>query len=67
MVPLQRFVVENCRCDDGEDCQRNCFLDDLELHEAEWSAIDFAADGVGWYHEEIFDESDAPRCKNYKD
>ena len=67
MVPLQRFVVENCRCDDGEDCQRNCFLDDLELHQAEGAAVDAASNAVCWNHEEVLDERNAPRRKDHKD
>ena len=42
-------------------------MDDFQLHQAEGSAIDFATDGIGGNHEEIFDERDAPRCKNHKD
>ena len=66
MVPLQRFVIEYRYRDNREDRQRNCFLDDLQLHQAEGAAIDFAADGVGGNHEEIFDKRNAPRRKNHK-
>ena len=67
VVPLQRFVIEYRYRDNGKDGQRNCFLDDLQLHQAEGAAVDFAADGVGGNHEEIFDKRNAPWRKNHED
>ncbi len=60
VIPLQCFVIEYRYRDNGKDGQRNCFLDDLQLHQAEGAAVDFAADGVGGNHEEIFDKRNAP-------
>ena len=60
VVPLQRFVIEYRYRDNGKDGQRNCFLDNFQLHQAEGAAVDFAADGVGGNHEEIFDKRNAP-------
>ena len=67
VVPQQRFVIEYRYRDNSKDRQGNRFLDDFQLHQAEGTAIDFAANGVGGNHEEIFDERDTPRSKNDKD
>ena len=66
MVPLQGFVVENGRCDDGEYRQGDGFLNDLELHEGERPSVNAATHGVGGNHEEIFDEGDTPGGENHQ-
>ena len=60
VIPLERFVVEDCCRDDRKYRERNRFLDDLELHQAEWASVDFAADGVCRNHEKVFDECYTP-------
>ena len=46
----------NCR----ENRERNCFLDDLQLHQAEWTAVDSTANAVGGNHKAIFKEGESP-------
>ncbi len=36
--------------------ERNRFLDDFQLHQAEWSAVDAAADAVCGNHKAVFKE-----------
>ena len=61
VVPLQGFVIEDRRRDDGKYGQGDGFLDDLELHEAEGTSVDAATHGVRGNHEEVFDERHTPR------
>ena len=45
------------RCEHRE---RNRFLDNLQLHQAEWTAVDAAADAVGRNHKAVFKEGEPP-------
>ena len=67
MVPLERLALENEQDDDGEDRERDHFLDDFELHQGERAAVAVEADAVGRYGEAVFKESDAPRKKDHAD
>ena len=67
VVPLQRFVVEDCRRDNCEYRDGDGFLDDLQLHQVEGPAVDLASDVVRGNHEEVFDEGHAPRSENHED
>lgn len=61
MVPLQSFVIEYGGRNHGKDGQGNRFLNDLELHQGERSAVNAASHGVCRNHEEVFDQGDTPR------
>ena len=60
MVPLERFRVEYRYCDGREDRERNRFLDNLQLHQAEGTAVDATADAVGGNHKAVFKEGESP-------
>ena len=66
MIPLERFCVENGDCNCREDRQGNRFLDNLQLHQAEWTAVDAAANAVGGNHKAIFKEGEPPRRENHE-
>ena len=49
-----------------EHRERNRFLDDFQLHQAEWPAVDTAPDVVCGNHETVLQERDAPRSENHE-
>ena len=49
-----------------EHRKRNRFLDNLQLHQAEWPAVDAAPDIVCGNHETVLQERDAPRSENHE-
>ena len=55
VVPAD-FLVQHNHRETAEDRQRDDLLHDLELRDG----IDRKADAVGWNHEQIFKERDAP-------
>lgn len=61
MVPLEWFTLEAYDCEDREDRECDDLLNDLELHKCEWSAIALESVAVGWYHEDVLEESHSPR------
>lgn len=61
VIPVQMFVFEKDGHKDGEDCERDHLLDDLELHEAEWPTILRIPDSVGWHHKQILKQGNTPR------
>ena len=63
MVPMELLPLEDDVGDDAEDNKRDDFLDDLQLHQRERSAIVDEADTVCWYEEAILNAGDAPREK----
>lgn len=67
MVPLEGFGAEQGDSQGGEHRDGNGLLDNLQLHEAEGSAVDAAPDVVGGNHEEVFDEGDTPAGENHED
>ena len=60
MIPLQCFCVENRDCNCRKDRQGNSFLNDFQLHQAEWTAVDAAANAVGRNHKAVFKEGEPP-------
>ena len=66
MVPLQGFALEEEDYHDGEDRQGDRFLDDLELDQAEGTAVDSGSDPVGRDHQGIFQQGDAPGKQNHQ-
>ena len=60
MIPLERFCMENRDRNRCEHRKRNRFLDDLQLHQAEGSAVDAATDVVGGNHKAVFKEGEPP-------
>ena len=60
MIPLERFCMENGDCNCRENRERNRFLDDLQLHQAEWTTVDAAANAVGRNHKAVFKEGEPP-------
>jgi len=58
---MERLPLKEDVGHDGEDDERDALLDDLELHEAEGTAVALEADAVGRHLAAIFKESDAPR------
>ena len=60
MVPLQGLALEQEGDDDREDGQGDDFLDDLELHQVEGTAVAVEADAVGRDGEAVLEKSDAP-------
>ena len=61
MIPLERFRMEYRHGDCRKDRQGNSFLDDFQLHQAEWPAVDAAANAVGGNHKAVFKEGEPPR------
>ena len=64
MVPVQRLALEEQSGEDGEDDERDDFLDDFELHQREGASVAGKADAVGRNLAGILKESDAPREKD---
>lgn len=60
MVPVQVFVLEEHRHEDGEHRERYHLLNHLELDEREWASILGKPDAVGWHHEQVLEKGDTP-------
>lgn len=60
MVPLQGFAFEEQVAEDDEYGECDHFLDDLKLHEREWTSIFFESDAVGRDLKNILEQGDAP-------
>ena len=67
MIPVDGLTLEDEGHDEGEDDERDAFLDDLELHQREGTSIDLRTDTVGGNHEGIFEEGNAPRHEDDQD
>lgn len=52
--------MENGHCNRREHRERNRFLDNLQLHQAEGPAVDAAPDVVCGNHETVLQECDTP-------
>ena len=61
MVPADRLAFENSGDNDSEDNQRDGFLNDFQLHQREWTAVDLRANAVSGNHESVFKECHSPR------
>ena len=60
MIPVKTLTFEHYGNHHGEDCERNRFLDDLELHEVERTAVSVEADTVCRDLCAVFKKGDAP-------
>ena len=60
MVPLQGLSFEHDGYHECEDCQRYHFLDDLELHDVERTAVVYEAYLVGGHLGDVFKEGYSP-------
>lgn len=58
---MKALVLEHQVGDDGEDRQRDTFLNNFQLNQIERSAVTGKADAVGRNLTAVFEESDAPR------
>ncbi len=64
---MQLFTLEHDSCDKCEYGERNHFLDHLELHKREGTAITYETNLVGWYLKGVLEEGDGPREEDDKD
>ena len=60
MIPLQRLASEADDGKDGKDSNRDYFLDNLQLHECEGTAIAHEADTIGRHLTGILEECQTP-------
>lgn len=60
MVDRDGLGLEKQEGKDSEDAERNDLLNDLELHESEWSAVVDEANAVGWHLATILEQRYAP-------
>lgn len=58
MVPMQVVALKHNVRDDGENGQRNTFLNDFQLHERERTAVVDEAEAVGGHLAAIFEKGD---------
>ena len=58
--------MEHCDCNCREHRERNCFLDNLQLHQAEGTAVDAAPDAICGNHKAVLKEGEPPRGENHK-
>lgn len=65
MVPVKRLTVKQDVYDDGEDDERNDFLNNFELYKRERTAITVETNTVGRDLKGIFCQGDEPREKDY--
>ena len=61
VVPMQVVALKHNVRDDGENGQRNTFLNDFQLHERERAAVVDEAETVGGHLAAIFEKGDGPR------
>lgn len=64
---MQALSLEEEARNKGENHQRDDFLNHLQLHKREGSAIGVIADTVGRYGEAVLNKSDAPRERDDRD
>lgn len=67
MIPMQLLPLEHDTCYDGEDSKRDDLLNDLELHEGEWTTIAHKTHLVGWHLKHVLEEGDCPREEYHED
>lgn len=67
MVPMERFPLEDKRHYACEDTDGNHLLQHLQLHQGERAAHDLRTDAVGWDHERILQQGNAPAEEDDKD
>lgn len=54
VVPMERFAAEAGDREDGEDGERDDFLNDFQLNEREWPAVAYKSEAVGWHLARVF-------------
>ena len=64
VVPMQVVALKHNVRDDGENGQRNTFLNDFQLHERERTAVVDEAETVGRHLAAILEKGDGPREAN---
>ena len=60
MIPLQGFALEKDNSEYSEYYQRYGFLDNLKLHQTEWTAVLVETDTVGRNHKAVFSQGYKP-------
>ena len=60
MIPMECFALEHAHSNNGENGQRNNFLNNFQLEKRKRSAIANKADSVARHLKAIFKESQAP-------
>lgn len=60
VVPVDLFAGEDEHGDDGEDCQRDGFLNHFQLEQREGAAVLLITHAVGGYHEYILNQCYSP-------
>ncbi len=61
VIPMEALSLKEETCNEGEDNQRDSFLNDFQLYQREGTSIARKANAVGWYGKAVFDESNTPR------
>ena len=64
MIDCEGLVFEEYEHEDCEDGQREELLNHLELPEIEWTSVVDETDTVGWHHERVFNQCNAPAEEN---
>ena len=64
VIPLQRLASETDDGEDGENSNRDYFLDNFQLHKRKSTAIAHEADTVGGHLTGILEESQTPADEN---
>ena len=57
---MERLSLEEYVGHHAEDDEREYFLDDLQLHEGEWSSIAFETNAIGRHLTAVLKEGDGP-------
>lgn len=60
MIPAQGFRFEEYQRKDHKDTDRDHFLDDLELEHIEGAAGGIASYFIGWHHQRVLQQGNAP-------
>ena len=60
VVPAESLGLENGNHDDGKHGQRDGFLYDFQLNKVERTSVLHGTDAIGWNHEGIFKQGNAP-------
>ena len=67
VVPLQGLSFEDQYSKDGEDGDGKHLLDNLQLHQGEWSAVALETDAVAVHLADVFGKGKEPRGKDDDD
>lgn len=64
VIPMQRLAFEDESGKDSKDNQRNNFLNNFKLHQAERAAVSVKADTVGRHLTGVFRQGNQPGKQN---